>query len=82
MIEFGRTERGFEIGRFNDEYGEACSIQKSSLAYPDCIWLGAREILDVPEGGSLNRRMHLTREMASELIEVLQRFVDTGRLTP
>lgn len=34
------TQRGFSIGEFNDQYGLKCSIQKSSVATKDCIWLG------------------------------------------
>lgn len=36
----GRTPRGFDIGEFVDFYGKKCSIQKSSIATEDCIWLG------------------------------------------
>ena len=32
--------RGFEVKHFNDMYDEDCSIQESSLATDDCIWLG------------------------------------------
>jgi hypothetical protein len=35
-----KTKRGFQIGTFYDRYGKECSIQKSSLAFEDCIWLG------------------------------------------
>ena len=34
------TSRGFPIGDFIDRYGLGCSIQKSSIATEDCIWLG------------------------------------------
>lgn len=34
------TERGFAVAGFVDRYGKSCSIQKSSLATEDCIWLG------------------------------------------
>lgn len=37
------TNRGFDIHEFKDRYGEKCSIQKSSLATEDCIWLGIDE---------------------------------------
>lgn len=39
------TGRGFTIGRFMDHCGKKCSIQKSSLATEDAIWLG----IDDPE---------------------------------
>lgn len=34
------TQRGFTLGKFTDYYGAPCSIQKSSIATEDCIWLG------------------------------------------
>lgn len=34
------TGRGFDIINFEDFYGSLCSIQKSSIATEDCIWLG------------------------------------------
>ncbi len=39
-ITFGCTGRGFATGEFSDRYGAKCSIQKSSLATEDAIWLG------------------------------------------
>jgi len=44
-IKIGATERGFGLGKFTDYYGIKCSIQKSSLADKDAIWLG----VDDPE---------------------------------
>lgn len=35
-----KTSRGFAIAHFDDLYGAKCSIQKSSLATDDAIWLG------------------------------------------
>lgn len=37
---FKKTNRGFLISEFTDQYGIKCSIQKSSIATKDCIWLG------------------------------------------
>ena len=34
------TERGFDLITFTDRYGTKCSLQKSSLATEDAIWLG------------------------------------------
>jgi len=42
-IEMKRTERGFEIGEFTDYYGVKCSIQQSSLATMNAIWLGCND---------------------------------------
>lgn len=39
-IATGKTHRGFALGEFIDLYGARCSIQKSSLATDDAIWLG------------------------------------------
>lgn len=39
-INVSTTPRGFSIATFTDQYGAACSIQKSSLATEDCVWLG------------------------------------------
>lgn len=39
-MELQKTERGFALGKFTDRYGAKCSIQKSSLATEDAIWLG------------------------------------------
>ena len=35
-----KTNRGFDIKEFKDRYDESCSLQKSSIATEDCIWLG------------------------------------------
>jgi hypothetical protein len=43
-MEIDHTNRGFAISTFTDFNGVECSVQKSSLATEDCIWLGAREI--------------------------------------
>jgi hypothetical protein len=39
-VELKVTNRGFALGEFKDQYGAKCSIQKSSVATKDCIWLG------------------------------------------
>jgi len=38
------TNRGFPLLTFEDHNGRKCSLQKSSLAITDCIWLGCDEI--------------------------------------
>jgi len=42
-IEMGQTERGFSNGEFTDQYDNLCSIQHSSIATKDCIWLGIND---------------------------------------
>lgn len=64
-----KTNNGFDVIRFKDLYNVSCSLQKSSLAARDAVWLGAGD-----------ERMHLDREMAADLIELLQKFVDDGEI--
>jgi hypothetical protein len=44
MLKMEHTSRGFAYAEFEDEYGQKCSIQKSSrMAYgpgDECIWIG------------------------------------------
>jgi hypothetical protein len=68
-IEWSHTEGRFCRGEFQDRDGAECSIQTSSLPIEDCIWLGRAPI-----------RMHLTREMAGELAQILLKFSYTGEL--
>lgn len=75
------NDRGFLKGSFKDHNGEACSIQESSLADADCIWLGCEHETIHPKFGlACGARMHLTQEMVADLIPLLQHFVDTGEL--
>lgn len=39
-LDFKKTYRGFSLVEFNDFYGHKCTLQKSSLATEDAIWLG------------------------------------------
>jgi hypothetical protein len=68
-MQIERTERGFAIARFKDRYDIECNIQESSLATEACLWLGTKK-----------DRMHVTQELAAELIPMLQHFVDHGTL--
>lgn len=43
-MKFTTTERGFALISFLDHYGEECSLQKSSLATEDAIWLGVSKV--------------------------------------
>lgn len=92
-LKIKETSRGFARIDFKDQYGIGCSLQKSSLATEDCIWLGCNEAnpkvlipgigwqpIEMPDGYIADTRMHLTQEMAKELIKHLQTFVDTGDL--
>lgn len=68
--------RGLNRATFLDRYGVECSIQNSSLATEDAIWLGQQHCgkCDDPT------RMHLTREQVAALLPALQHFVDHGAL--
>jgi len=95
-MELEKTNRGFEKGKFTDVYGEQCSIQKSSLATQDAIWLGIDNPkltvfeneqmgkyleVDMPKNFSVSSRMHLNRKQVAELLPFLQKFVETGELS-
>ena len=92
-IKMTRTGRGFAVGSFTDRYGVKCSIQKSSLATEDAIWLGCNDAdpkvcvpgmswqpVDMPDGYVANTRMHLTRKQVLALLPLLEHFVETGEL--
>lgn len=75
------TERGFFRVDFDDRYGERCSIQKSSLATEDAIWLGQNEpTINKVTGEIVGCRMHLTQADVQWLLPVLQHFAETGEL--
>jgi hypothetical protein len=74
------TQRGFRRIDFKDIYGGECSLQKSSLATADAIWLGLNTGTH-HQGGCMGR-MHLDIETAERLIHWLQYFVDHGELPP
>lgn len=66
--------RGFSRYEFADLYGVASSLQKSSLATEDAIWLGVDEVDGKPA------RMHLTRKQVKDLLPILTKFVKTGEI--
>jgi hypothetical protein len=91
--EASKTARGFDLIEFTDRYDVACSIQKSSLAFEDAIWLGCSEAkprqlipgkgwqdIEMPADYCANTRMHLTQEQVAWLLPILQNFVLTGEL--
>jgi hypothetical protein len=73
-MDFTTTQRGFAVSDFRDRYGAKCSLQKSSLASEDAIWLGIDEVAGQPA------RMHLTQEMVAMLLPALTAFAETGEL--
>lgn len=88
-----RTARGFALVEFKDRYDNRCSLQKSSLATEDAIWLGIDDAapkrlvpgqgwtpVEFPPDTSFQTRMHLTRAQVKKLLPLLQNFVETGEL--
>lgn len=86
------TERGFAGVLFQDDSGLRCSLQESSAVEPH-VWLGVAETrvrqlvpqrgwqdVPIPRGSQAATRMHLTIDMARQLIAELQYFVDNGRV--
>lgn len=74
------TQRGFAVCNFLDEYQTKCSIQESSAAEKNCIWLGTNECKVHHVTGEHLSRMHLTQEMVIDLIPLLITFAITGEL--
>lgn len=82
LRKMGKTNRGFGRMDFTDRYNRECSIQKSSAAMDDYIWLGMNEEPD-PHPVTherLGARMHLSRKDVAKLIPLLQHFAETGEL--
>lgn len=92
-MEISRTNRGFARIEFMDQYGVKCSMQKSSLATGNCIWLGCNDAdpkvlvpgngwqpVPMPSQYIANTRMHLNRQQVAKLLPHLIAFVDTGEL--
>jgi len=77
-MKIDKTERGFELIKFEDHYGLEYSLQQSSAIgdYPEafekpgssCVWLGPGK----------NDRMHLNREQVFALVAHLNAWLDTG----
>jgi len=79
LSECTKTNRGFQIIKFDDAYNNACELQQSS-AIDDTergmnnpgssyVWLGIS-----------SEKMHLHRVHARELIAVLQGWLQNGKL--
>jgi len=80
------TNRGFALMEFHDRYGQACDIQKSSLATDDAIWFGVTNTGDEIRGPGgnyredVNSRMHLTRDQVQAILPILIHFSETGNV--
>ena len=74
-----RTQRGFQRIDFKDAYGEPCSLQVSSSASMQAVWLGQEhETIHQVTGEKCGARMHLERRTVKSLIRHLQNWLDTG----
>lgn len=71
--DFGRGLQGWE---FDDSYGSRCSIQDSSNADANHIWLGVTRNFE----GHACTRMHLTQERVKQLLPLLVFFARFGYL--
>ena len=89
------TSRGFARVDFTDRYGVECSLQQSSLATEDAIWLGCNEPsprrlapgqgwqpVTLPEGTQCDTRMHLNRDQVAKLVVALQHWLVSGHFQP
>lgn len=78
------TPRGFERITFADHYGVKCSLQQSSLADLDAVWLGSDENQPVHHvmGESVSPRMHLTRPQVIDLVARLRAWLKTTSFKP
>lgn len=91
-MKFETNQRGFSIAEFDDLYGNRCSIQKSSAAMYDAIWMGiSNPVINVmvdgqwkdvalPEGSVIHSRMHLSQKMVRDMLPALKHFAETGEL--
>ena len=76
MKKYNLADRGFIGYEFTDLYGSKCSIQESSLATDNAIWLGVNKDFK----GKECTRMHLNIEQVKELLPQLRYFIKRGVL--
>lgn len=91
-MKIDKTNREFQVIDFKDRNYVECSLQKSSLATEEAIWLGVNDSdpkqciggqwtpIEMPEGYHSNTRMHLTQDQVRELLPYLLSFAELGEL--
>ena len=79
-MKLNKTERGFSYLEFADDYSQECTMQISSNAERECIWLGVSNTGPRMDNKDVNNRMHLTRVQARRLAKKLLKFADTGEV--
>lgn len=86
------TNRGFPLISFEDEYGETCSLQISSLMGKQTFcWFGVAnpsiqvmeqgkgwQPVKLPDGAVIGSRMHLSQDQVRALLPHLQAFAESG----
>jgi len=86
-----KTLRGFGAIKFIDLYGAECSLQQSSIATDNAVWLGIDrpevkvlrngwKDVEIPEDALISGRMHLNREQVLRLVIQLNKWLDTGEI--
>ena len=77
-----RTCRGFAAYSCVDTYGQTCSVQQSSLANRNALWVGADDepVRDKVTGTTYNNRMHLSPAQARELAYLIGYWGQRGEL--
>jgi hypothetical protein len=79
-MKFKTTGRGFGYLEFADDYAQVCTLQHSSNAERECIWLGLSNTGPHMDNKDVNNRMHLNRVQARQIAKKLLRFADTGEV--
>ena len=88
------TNRGFARIDFKDRYGLGCSLQKSSAAMFDAVWLGVNDEdaapivsghggwmkVALPEDAVVRGRMHLDKQGVAALLPHLLKFLAEGEI--
>jgi len=70
--------RGLGHIKFDDRYGQTCSLQDSSLATEAAIWFGVDNTGPQMGNENVKSRMHLTQSMVKQLLPFLITFAETG----
>lgn len=89
MYELKTTNRGFSLIEFTDVRGTSCSLQKSSLAFEDCIWFGVNDVspqhfvngklepVRFPPDTSFCSRMHLTQDHVKQIMPYFNKLLES-----
>ena len=82
MMKRTKTKRGFRLYTFQDTYKCRCSLQMSSIAHHEAVFLGSDEDQERHDvtGELLTTRMHINRKTAREIGLKLIAFAETGEL--